>query len=374
MTNQQHVSFLKVLLFSFFVFLGGCADRPKFSVETVPEYNALFYRENGWTGADIAFSVPLTDNKTLWLFGDTWIGKIRAGKHVDSAMVNNTIAIQEGKDPVNANLEFYYPVNHGKPSPFITPLAGKGFFWLDHGGIVTKKGLFLFMNRVIKPLGNGSVWDFKSVGLTMACIRNPEDHPSQWRIIQRNIPWIRFSPNGNEIIFGQPLLKADGMIYIYGLEVDVKARNRYLVLARVKDDRLEDFNDWAFYFNGKWQADFTKASRLADRFGAELSVSYQPAIHKYVAVYTELGLSKNIMIRFAPAPEGPWSKPHVVYVCPEMDWSRDYFCYAAKGHPELSVREDELLITYACNANDFWKMASDARIYWPKFLRVRFQN
>ena len=62
------------------------------------------------------------------------------------------------------------------------------------------------------------------------------------------------------------------------------------------------------------------------------------------------------------------------YKCPEMDWNSHYFCYAAKGHPELSLHKDELLVSYVCNADDFWKMAADPRIYRPKFIKVKFRS
>ena len=67
-----------------------------------------------------------------------------------------------------------------------------------------------------------------------------------------------------------------------------------------------------------------------------------------------------------------WSAPRIVFRTPEMSWDKSYFCYAAKAHPELSRQEDELLVSYVCNADNFWKMAADARIYRPQFLRLKF--
>jgi hypothetical protein len=106
--------------------------------------------------------------------------------------------------------------------------------------------------------------------------------------------------------------------------------------------------------------------------GAELSVSYLPRLQRYVLVYTQNGLSENIRLRLAASPVGPWSAGTTLYRTPEMGWDKTYFCYAAKAHPELSRRDDELIVSYVCNSTDFWKMAADARIYFPKFLRVRF--
>jgi hypothetical protein len=104
---------------------------------------------------------------------------------------------------------------------------------------------------------------------------------------------------------------------------------------------------------------------------SEYSISFQPAMKKYVAVYADEGMSANILMRVSDTPIGPWSKPYKVYKCPEYKWHKTYFCYAGKGYPELPG-PDELIITYACNSTDLWQMAQDARIYHPRFLKIRF--
>jgi hypothetical protein len=106
----------------------------------------------------------------------------------------------------------------------------------------------------------------------------------------------------------------------------------------------------------------------------EFSVSYLAAIDKYVALYTEKGFSRNIVVRFAPEPWGSWSEPTTIYACPEVDRSADVFCYAAKGHPDLALAPDELIVTYIANSFDFEKMAADATLYRPRFLRVRINR
>lgn len=354
--------------------LSACHTRPALVVEPAPEYDALFQRQDGWTGADIATSVPLGDERILWLFGDTWIGKIRDGKHVGATLVSNTVAIQSGRDPERAAVEFSHGLRAGKPAPLFSPPDGGEAYWLTHGGIATRKGLHLFMSRIARKPGDDSPFGFRGVGMALAHIPDPSLPPERWRPSYRDVPWASYSPDGNERVFGMPLLKEGGMVYLFGLEVDKKANDRFLLVARVPEDRLDDFDAWSFFSGGSWQKDFIKAERLADGMGAELSVSYQPAIGKYVAVYTEGGLSRNILMRLAPAPEGPWSAPRPLYRTPEMDWDKDYFCYAAKGHPELSRRDDEMIVSYVCNSYDFGKMAGDARIYSPRFLRVRFKD
>lgn len=343
-----------------------------FVVEVEEDYNRLFYREDGWTGSDIAFSLSLLDGRILWLFGDTWIGKIREGRHTDSNMVSNTIGIQQGLDPATAHLEFFHGYKDAKPAAFIQPADGIGVFWLSHGGIHTDSGLYLFMSQITDVPGDTSIWGFRAIGIVIAKVTNPLDDPNRWRVEQIKVPWAQFDPAGNEKVFGMPLLREGNVVYLYGLEIDKVANDRYLLVGRANVASLEDFSTWEFYTKGRWQPDFRKASRLCNHMGAELSVSYHPRLKRYILVYTEGGLSEKILMRFASSPVGPWSAPTTIYRTPEMGWDKTYFCYAAKAHPELSRQDDELIVSYVCNSNDFWKMAADARIYFPKFLRVRF--
>ncbi len=343
-----------------------------YTVAVAQDYNRLFYREAGWTGADVAASLRLRDDRILWLFGDTWIGEIRAGRHTNSTMVHNTVGIQRGLDPVSARLDFIHGDKGGKPAALIQPTDGNGYYWLSHGGIQTDGGLYLFMSHITNRPGDDSVWSFVSAGMVMAKVANPQAEPDQWRIKQIKVPWAEYDHAGNEKVFGMPLVRAGDFIYLYGLEIDKATNNRYLLLGRVRTAALEDFSAWEFYANGAWQPDFRKATRLADHLGAELSVSYLPRFKRYVLVYTENGFSEKIMLRSAVTPAGPWSEPTVIYRTPEMGWDASYFCYAAKAHPELSRKDDELIVSYVCNSSDFGKMAADARIYFPKFLRVKF--
>ena len=144
-------------------------------------------------------------------------------------------------------------------------------------------------------------------------------------------------------------------------------------MSNVFRDKIPDFNSWEFFSSDGWVKDFLKAERLCDHFGAEYSVSYQPYLKKYVTIYSELGMSESIIMRTSEKPEGPWSAQEIIYKTPETGWDKDYFCYAARGHQELSGN-NELLISYVCNSFDFWKMAADTRIYRPRFIRIKFKK
>ena len=76
--------------------------------------NALFEQIEGWIGADGAYSVDLTPERTLWLFSDTWVGSVRDGKRAHATLINNTLALQDGRGP-RAKIQFVIRRNTGCP-------------------------------------------------------------------------------------------------------------------------------------------------------------------------------------------------------------------------------------------------------------------
>lgn len=347
--------------------------KPALQVETDEAYNVLFTRTDGWSGGDVACTVPLSDSVTLWLFGDSWIGPVVDNRHNDARMINNAVAVQLGKNANPDKLTFFYGQVDGKPASLFIPPDGRGFFWLTGGGILMRKGLVLMVSQIVKIEGDPSVFGFEGIGNYIFSIANPLDDPDHWQVEMKKMPFFEKSRDGSEISFGTPQFYKDGFIYVYGTLLRQPEMNRFMLLARVPEDHLMDFGQWEFYSGVTWQNDFKKASRLCDRFGAEYSVSWQPSLKKYITIYSELGMSEKIMMRTSLKPEGPWSEQEIVYTAPEADWDKDNFCYAARAHPELSGTGD-LLISYICNSTDFWKMAADARIYRPKFVRIRFER
>jgi hypothetical protein len=358
-----------VLLLAFW--LTACAPHPFVSVSELPAYNHLFDREEGWTGADGAYSVALSEDKTLWLFGDTWVGKIRDGRHVEATLINNSIAVQQGKAPAIATVQFYFrQAMDGRPEPFIRPLGGKTWFWM-YDGVLASNGLYLFLIELEKAEPSG----FRMVGTWLAQVANPKDYPLDWHIRLKRIPWARFAPSG-DLFFGSAILEDGGFYYIYGIDEDVRTgwHRKSMILARVPKDHLWDLDQWRFLADGAWKSDAGSITRLCDEMANEYSVSFLEGLGQYVAVYTEAGISARIVARKAPTPYGPWSAPILLYTCPEAEWGPRIFCYAAKAHPSLSSATDALIVTYVANSTNFEQIIADARLYRPRFLQVRFST
>jgi hypothetical protein len=297
------------------------------------------------------------------------VGKVMDGKRLDASMINNSIALQRG---TNVPEFFYGTTADGKPASFIKPQHGsrRDYFWLAHGTRTTR-GLYFFLNRVV-TVRRDTPFGFKQVDGWLAHVANPDAPPSQWHIAQTKVPFTKISAKG-ALIFGGAVLRQAEYAYVFGGDSRPEAKKagmpNGLVLARVPSEQLADFAQWRFLANGAWQKDFKKVTPVFPNLGSEFSVSWLPGRKAYAAVYSE-GIGGRILVRLAPALVGPWGEPLMVYRCPEMGWPSKAFCYAGKAHPELASAPNELLITYAANAWDFWDVFREARLYWPRFVRV----
>jgi hypothetical protein len=354
----------------FFLFSACRASHPRFTVEPLPHYEAAFQRSSGWTGGDGAYSVALGRDQILWLFGDSFIGRVQEGRRVDSRLINNAAAVQSGGKPSADSLRFVYrTLPDGRPLALFQPQDGTGWLWPYHG-LRTPRGLFLFLLQV-EPAEGPAAFGFRLAATWVGKVTNPDEAPEQWSMTQRRIPW-----GHAQRLFGSSVLLSEGYGYVFGtLDVAVEGWVRkQAILARVPADRLDDFDAWRFYAGGRWVADADQAAPVCEDVAGEFSVSYLPAVERYAMVYTEGGLSENIALRLAKQPQGPWGPPVRVYRCPEADWNPRIFCYAGKGHPEIGSAARELIVTYVANATDFALLEADARLYRPRFIRITFQE
>jgi hypothetical protein len=359
-------------LFALFIAPVAFASDLKWTAESLPDYDQLFQRTNGWIGADGDFTVALPNDDTLWLFSDTFVGDVRDGHRQNATMIHNSAAWQHGKNPANASVEFFYNQSaDGKPKSLVTPADGKGWFWIFDATLADGK-LFLLLPQFEHATSKSAAFGFRQTGLWLGEIANPLDPPPQWKITQTKIPFWQSGTNESRN-FGSAVLATNGFVYIFGTH-DVRGRDRKMLLARVPENSLADFSSWQFRTQTDWSTNVADAADLCGRMASEYSVSWLPKLNQFVLVVTDNGLSPKIILRTAPNPRGPWSDAKVIYRCPDVAWDKRIFCYAAKAHPMLAQSPDELILTYAANSYEFSKLMGDARLYWPRFVRVRFNR
>jgi hypothetical protein len=105
----------------------------------------------------------------------------------------------------------------------------------------------------------------------------------------------------------------------------------------------------------------------------EVSLNYFKKQKLFVTVY---GYYKkgSIGLRVSRNIEGPWSSFLEIYKPPDIEWSKKYFSYAPKAHPEISDNNNELLITYITNSYQPMDIFEDHRVYYPRFISLSISD
>jgi hypothetical protein len=362
------------LLVGFFVLIGIIAlpvSAVEWQTESLPAYDQLFQRTNGWIGADGNFAVTLTNGLTLWLFSDTLMGEVRDGCRQHATMIHNSAAWQHGTNATSAHVEFFCgTAADGKPVALISPNDGRGYFWL-FDSVMAQGKLFLFLAQ-IESTGDGVAFGFRQIGTWLGEVSNPFASPTQWHIVQKQIPFEHHGMNEN-YSFGSAILKTNGFIYIFGTR-EFKGAGKKMIPARAPETELDNFAAWQFRTHGDWTTNIAAMADLCGGMASEYSVSWLPALRQYVLICTENGLSEKIMARTAPEPWGTWGGAKMAYRCPEPANDKRTFCYSAKAHPMLGQAADELIVTYAANSFEFSQLMQNARLYWPRFVRVKLES
>jgi hypothetical protein len=318
---------------------------PPITASPAPDITALFTSDHGWTGGDAAYSVPTSHDRTLWFFGDSFIGDVSNGQRSNLDMVHNADAVQIRNGPLT------FGWRRPLTAQFTPPPDRPGFYWPGYGVEVGDK-VFLFEKYVERddtPMG------FKWPGVDVVCLENPQQPQAQWRYTTHPLPG---TPDSG--LYGTAGVRAGSYLYLYGI------RAGQALVARTPAHRLPA-TDLTYWTGHDWSTQPEQAAPLFDHAATEMSVCQVPGRAGYYAVYTEGGLGSSIVVRHADTPQGPWSDAQLAYTCPESG----VYTYAAKAHPELSKRDGELVVTYCCNPPDFSRNMTEPDIYRPKGVRLQ---
>lgn len=328
-----------------------------------------------WMGADGAASVGLSQRKVLWLFGDTWVGRpgVCGDGRSRASLIHNSIALQEKEGNRPGRITFYWRRTASGPADAFPSLVGPGWLW-PLSGLRVGQDLCLFFARCN---AQEDAPGFRIEGSVLVRVSNPDAKPQDWRVRQDQIPFFRHGPEGYTF-FGSACVLWEGYVYVYGVKEDwgLGMEGRGLLVARAPVKALEtaEFTEWRFFARSRWSDGLEDASILFRGSATEMSVFRLPSLNRFVAVYTWCGVSRKILARTAPRPEGPWARPRLLYQCPEGSWSDRIVCYAGKAHPELAAGRNELVISYVASSTSPDDLFKDLRLYWPRFVRVRFRD
>ena len=334
-----------------------------------------FPLKDGWLGGDAAYSVPLSDGRMLWLFGDTFIGRPGARDRKDATLVGNSIALSACRDG-EWRLDYAWRQGDGLPEAMFVPPDAHATthevrYWpLD--GFVHDGVLYVFLSRVRTtdaddPLG------FAIEGVDMARVEGLHLSPADWRITY--LPVLRGVP----ALPGTAVLNQEKHVLLYAPLTGEAEKDRPVALARLPLDGLGTPQVRLQYLarDGGWADGFdpARAQRIMDKGSTELSVHEEKGDGRFVAVLNESAFpSDRVVLRTAPAPEGPWTEDFAVELIAERapgEKAPDprLFCYAAKAY-EPGTAGATLMLIYICNSTEADLLLNDMSIYRPRTRRV----
>lgn len=251
-----------------------------------------------------------------------------------------------------------------------------GWLWLQDG-VVIQDQLYFLPLMVGPDASQPEGLQFKVMGVNL--FKTPIVHQE----IKPSLSESKFAPvfaydKDSSYFFGAGMMantinagakNPDGYIYIYGYKTTLGLRE--MVVARVKEERFEFFDDWR-YFNGEgYSASILDAKPLLSHISCEMSVSEileGKNKGKYLAVFTYDVDSPYVAIAIGETPVGPFTNAQRVYHTPEQAiFKSTTYTYNAKAHPHLS-QSQKVLVSYNTNTYNFDHNMSNRLIYKPRFI------
>jgi hypothetical protein len=349
--------------------MSGQAHPTKTSRTEVTRPLPDFSYTQGWLGADDAYSVPLAPNKSVWLFGDTFVGNPTTKLRSQSkTMVRNSVGISICKPGKSCTLTYFWqrPADP-KPRSFFDTGTDALWYWpLD--GFLQGKTLYVALLAVRNKPGASSddALGFEIAGTKLATVEDASISPTKWHVSIQNLTggnlWAGVSmiPNGKYVLWYTQVSSGEG--------------RGYMTVMRVpREDMADPSRGWEYLRkDGKWVAGLAgdDTMHVIDQAISEMSVRYHPTIHKWLALSGGPEFpSPRAVERSADSPLGPWSDPSTIYEFPEMKagnpgYDKDTFCYAVKEHIEFT--DSKIAMTYACNSMSMTKTIANMNIYRPR--------
>ncbi|MDB6028231.1 MAG: hypothetical protein JWM68_4454 [Verrucomicrobiales bacterium] len=300
------------------------------------QFTEFFRRTNGWVSGDGALSVPLSDGRSLWLFGDSHIDSFdRKSKTVpclfqarNAGLVQMENSFKDAKTLVGTGTGFR--------SLFKRIPGDDPWFW-PLGGFQEKQTAFIYLAE-LHQAGTGN-FGFASTGNDfIAKMTLPEMTVTDY------LPVPHLKGRG----FGLGFVKEpDGFIYTYGTKGSKAGTDLYV--ARFKAETPE--RDWTYWNGNTWTDNLTNAASVFRTHAVSISVC--KVRNKIVltgsALSVKCDMGRDIYMSTSDSPTGPFSPTKKIYTIDDLVKGHSPFFYLPSAHPQFINRKDELLVTYSIN-------------------------
>lgn len=247
------------------------------------------------------------------------------------------------------------------------------WLWLQDG-LVIKDHFYFIPMRVMPDQTQPEGLQFKVIG-TMLFDVPIHDKTLDFSKVRQKPAHLFKEVGSSTFLFGSAIMnhgEVDGFVYIYGYKATMGLRE--LIVAKAPKDSFWYLDTWQFYAADGWTNELTDSVPLLPHVSCEMSVSLLnsgPHQGKFMAVFTYDTDTPYIAVSMASSPVGPFSDPQIIYKTSEKErFKSTTYTYNAKAHPHLSKATD-ILVSYNTNTYNYDHNMSDARIYRPRFIRLK---
>ncbi len=351
---------------------------------------AYFPCQQGWLGGDSAYSVPLGNGTSIWIFADTFVGAATATSRTQSnGFIHNSIAISTCTSQSCSYHYYWSGMNTSKPGPvFSVPGSTTDWFWPMDGFVYNGTLYLAFMQ--MHSTGSGGAFGFAYSSAQLASISNYSASPSKWSITYQTLNTGGSAVPGASIVVGQgPNGNPDpsnpqGANYAYFFTVVPASSSSappYMALLRLPLAQLGTAArpgnaNWEYLKTdstwGSWMGTATALpsnnAAVLNPGATEMTVRYHASANQWIAVYP-LGLDNNARYAISSSMTSSWGQSESLYSYPEMqssnpNYTPNVFCHAAKEHTELEST-NQLVFTYACNSTQASDVTNNMNLYRP---------
>lgn len=339
----------------------ACKPKPTESNERKVVVDSVFTdkflpKGKGFTGGDGTYSIQLPDGRTVWIFGDTFIGNVTSDfkrtKTTPAYIRNSFVTIED------SGLVTY---QQGAPQEFksmmIPPEVANGTsgmgeheLWYWPGDALLENGkLNVFVSKFYQE-DHEDMWGFQFKGTELIEFSLPD-----FKRLRVN----RFD-NLDSIHFGHAIHETDSFTYIYGL------KDGFPYVAKATRGNIR--GAWRFYNGTNWIDSASQAAPMLKFEGSEQFSVFEWK-GSFILLMQGGDLSRNIYSFTSSTPYGPWTNQQWIYETPLPEGCVDCWTYNAIAHPQY-IEDDMLLVSYNTNSMKMDDHYNDALIYRPRFVRI----
>ncbi|MDQ6632440.1 MAG: DUF5005 domain-containing protein, partial [Verrucomicrobiota bacterium] len=325
------------------------------------KFTELFRRTSGWVAGDGATSIPLSDGRVLWLFGDSHIDDLDSATGTIACLFQvRNAALLQNMNSLQFSRTLISDEPHGK-SFFKHPTDHSLWFW-PVSGFQDGNSVYVYLTS-LRRSGSGN-FGFEVVGHYFGKIKFPEIK------IVEYLPLPEF----NGIDFGCGFVK-DTSSYTLAFGSKLNGTQSSVYVARFRTSQPE--SSWAYWDGLSWNTNVPKASRIGQ--GAAPSLSVCKVKSKFVLISSELSTrcdqGKEIYLSTSSSSNGPFSPRQKVFTVDDTVEGYHPFFYMPVGHPEFISAKNELLVTYSINGYEpCLPMCVKSRMnpdhYRPRAIRI----